>query len=333
MVYTIIYYPIKYALFILSGIDVFFTKTIYEKLFKAGIENSALVRSLLFIFTFYFTIYFIYNFTRSIKNTLIDVIMCNMNTWYVPILMVMCFFPILIDIVLFFIDNRPFLTNWLYLIIFIILSILYFIFFIYITPIIASIFIVFYFIIYSLFGISITADLTDTIEKIIKTCSISDNIKHDTFCKELTWFDTFYNYMVMFFDFWYKYVFNSAYLFLFLYNSANCLKTIHSDTLRSILHVINFSMVFIILLYSIFDYNRKNAEKQEEKEYCDPSKQQCFDENNEPTIEKQHEEISDIERQNDEAEQQEPELTDIEEKSLIESIFKNKQQTKINNIE
>ena len=43
---------------------------------------------------------------------------------------------------------------------------------------------------------------------------------------------------------------------------------IQSVSLKSILHVINFSLVFVILLYTIFDYNMKGVKKEAEKDVC-----------------------------------------------------------------
>jgi hypothetical protein len=277
VLYGILFFLLKYSLIILNLFDSFFTKNIYEWTgIKTLIEKYTIFRAVLFILTFYFTIYFLYNSIGFIKNTMINIIHFDINTWYIPLLMIFSGFFIFKDIIKKFIEYMdPLSKSLVFDFLFVVCSLLFFILFIFITPVISALFILIYFIIYSFFGIyfysKFDTDKANIImKKIMDSCSNERNIQSETFCKKLGIFDKIKNYFMMFFEFWYTYLFHSAFLFMFLYNSANCLKqgVIKSVTLKSVLHAINFSLVFVILIYTIIDYNRKNRDKQEEKEVC-----------------------------------------------------------------
>jgi hypothetical protein len=195
----------------------------------------------------------------------------------VVIIFIISVFLVSGDIYKFCKDNMQYFVSgipWSFIVI--IPIILYFLLMTFLTVFISVFIITFYIVFISVFAIPSFSNYSisysqQKMNEIKEACSNTKNVKSDTFCKKLGIWENFKNYLNIILDFWYNYLFHSAFIFIFLYNSANCMTdAIQSVSLKSVLHVINFTLVFIILLYTVFDYNMKATAKEEAKEYCPP---------------------------------------------------------------
>lgn len=270
-------YPVVHLFEPFITFSVFFPEFV-QKTFINTIPNFVSERfsaAFLFCFLFYFLIYFFYNFSQYFYKLIIDILDVNTGNIWVDIIYVVVVVLFIIrwmkSVVIDFLSagktaekglnnalsKIPYVQIFYY-----IMYLIYFIIVMMITPFFGGVLAISVLVFISFFsmGFSVYDIIIKVNEYANKTVK---EIKKDAYCAPLTLWEKIMNIINTIFDYVYKYVFYSAFIFMVLWSFNDYTNNIKSDYLKLSLIIINTLIIFVVGVIFYVDYLNNNPSEEQ----------------------------------------------------------------------
>jgi hypothetical protein len=235
----------------------FFFPEYFNKIFFRGVPDiisQFMTPTFQYVFLFYFIIYVLYNFANYFRKLFIDVIMTKFNNWVVCLIYGITVLLFVIDLAndfKFSITAKIPLLNIFYFI----KKIIYFFIVILICPALGGFLFLFLLVFITLFSVffadspfSILKDIMDYAN------SAKKNIKTETFCEPLTFWEKIINTINYVFEYLYEYSFQVAVMFMILFSFKDYTHNLQSGNLKESLVIVNCVMIAVIAATSFYSF-------------------------------------------------------------------------------